>query len=84
MTEGTWMMTEDGPEKQGKCFQYDYKLNYKNGVTIDGQDSGRVWTGQGLRIEISQYAPWPGQETVTNRTTVTSETAEQKLWNKLK
>lgn len=34
--------------------------------------------GRGLRIEISQYAPpWPGKETVTNRTTVTSETAEQ-------
>lgn len=85
MTEGTWMMTEDGPEKQGKCFQYNYQLYYKNRVTIEGQDSGRVWTGQGSKNRNFTVCPlWPEQETVTNRTTVTSETAEQKLWNKLK
>jgi hypothetical protein len=26
ITGGNWVVTEDGPEKQGKCFQYNYKF----------------------------------------------------------
>lgn len=81
ITEGIWVILEDSQEKKGNCLHYNFHFHYKNGVTLEGQESGRKWTGQGTKNRnFTVCPPYPGQDTVTNRTTVTrKDEAEDKV-----
>lgn len=77
ITQGTVAITVDR-DRRGDCWHFQFHWHYTERLVVEGLDTGRVWTGQGSKNNTFNVCPpYPGEQTVTNATTVTSKTAEE-------
>lgn len=75
--QGTVAITVDR-DQHGECWHYQFHWHYTDRQVVEGTDTGRIWTGQGSKnTSFNICPPYPGENTVTNHTTITSETAEE-------
>ncbi|MFB6296626.1 MAG: hypothetical protein ABEH66_07305 [Halobacteriales archaeon] len=75
--QGTVAITVDKDNK-GDCWHFQFHWHYTERLVAEGLDTGRIWTGQGSKNNtFTVCRPYPGEQTVTNSTTITSKTAAE-------
>lgn len=75
--QGTVAVTTD-IEQNGDCWHLQFHRHCSERLVVGGPDTGRTWTGQGSKNNTFDVCPpHPGEQTVTNSTTVTSNTAAE-------